>query len=358
MKGIRKRIQRAFERRLTRENWHYAITLFNIIDAIRSPLALARSQRGLSQYQRNLEAIAHHASVYDNLPVPKAIHFVFGMRGVEELPYYAYLAIASAKAQNKDWTVYFHYHHEPTGPHWETIKNEVVCVPVPHFSFYRFARFRHYAHKADVVRLLALRHIGGVYLDLDTICCKPFEPLRSNAFVMGIQATIPGAVGGLCNAVMLSAPRSRFLRTWMARYSSFRSSGRDALWDFHSVRLPVRLAVRHPALIKVLPFNSFFYPLWPDIERVLLAEDSTKHWRYLQNAFVFHLWNGMTGSALEKITWDYVQRSTSVYAHIARSALELENESASGIDSCCDTQHGSLPPSHAAERPRTAIQAF
>ena len=358
MGRIRKRIRGACERRLTRENWRHAVTLLNIIDAARSPVALARSHLSLSRYQRNLEIMAKDAAIYDGLPVPKAIHFVFGMRGVEELPYYAYLAIASAKARNKGWTIYFHYHHEPTGSNWEMIKNEVVRVYVPEFSFFRFARFRHYAHKADVVRMLALRRIGGAYLDLDTICCKPLEPLRSNAFVMGVQATIPGAVGGLCNAVMLSAPRARFLRNWLARYSSFRSSGRDSLWDFHSVRLPVRLSVKYPKLITVLPFDAFFYPLWPDVERVLLADYSMKHWRYLQNAYVFHLWNGITGRALDKIDREYVQHSSSVYAHIARSALEFENEGTSGINSGCDTQYGELPPSHAAEHPRTEIQAL
>ncbi len=358
MGRISRRIRRAYERRLTREHWHYPVTLLNMIGALRSPLKLARSHLNLIRYQRNLEDIARNAGIYDDLPVPKAIHFVFGLRGAEELPYYAYLAIASAKAQNKGWTVYFHYHHEPIGPHWETIKNEVVCVRVPQFAFYRFARLKHYAHKSDVNRMLALRRIGGVYLDLDTICCKPFEALRSNAFVMGIQATIPGATGGLCNAVMLSAPRARFLRNWIARYSSFRSSGRDALWDFHSVRLPVRLAVKTPELITVLPFNAFFYPLWPDVERVLLAEDSKKHCRYLQNSFVFHLWNGMTESALRKINWHYVQHSRSVYAHIARSALELEDESASGLDSGRNTQHGSLSARDAAEHPGAAVQAI
>ena len=358
MRRIRDRLRRAYQRRLTRDHWHHAISLLNVANAIRSPAELIASHSGLRSYQRQLDRIAKDAPIHDGKRVPKAIHFVFGMKGVEELPYYAYIAIASAKAHNRGWTVYFHYHHEPTGPHWAAIKNEVVCVRVPQFQFYRFAKYHHYAHKADVVRMLALWHIGGVYLDIDTICCRPFEPLRSHAFVMGVQATIPGSVGGLCNAVMISQPKAQFLRHWLERYSSFRSAGRDALWDFHSVRLPVRLATKNPELITVLPFNAFFYPLWHDLERVLLMENGSRYAHYLQDAYVFHLWNNITGRALEKINWAYVQRSKSIYAQLARTALELDDETASGIDRRGKPQFRALPARDAAERSGATVQAL
>jgi len=348
MQWLRDRIRRALERRMTRDKWHYAVAFFNALGAIRAPSKLLKSYIGLRQYQNALVRIAGGIPRSDDAPIPKLIHFVFGMRAPEELPYYAYLAIKSAQAQHEGWTIVFHYHHEPTGPYWAKIKRDVVCIKVPKFAFYRFARFHHYAHKADVVRMLALYNAGGLYLDLDTICCRSFEPLRRNEFVMGVQATIPGATGGLCNAIMASAPRARFLKIWLRRYASFRSRGRDALWDFHSVRLPVRLAARHPDLITVLPFNAFFYPLWPDLERLLLAENSGKYGHHLEQSFAFHLWNNMTAHALSQITEDYVRTSQSNYARIARSALELVDESAPRLDRRGSSQRRQVPAAHAA----------
>jgi len=348
MRQLRWRLRSAFERRLTRDEWRHVVAAINFLSAARSPYEAARSTLGLLRYQNKLIRIAQSIPRSDNAPVPKAIHFVFGMRGPEQLPYYGYLAIQSARAWHKDYTVLFHYEHEPSGPYWERIKDSLVCVRVPHFSYFRFARFHHYAHKADVIRLLALNHVGGIYLDLDTICCRSLEPLRRHEFVMGVQGTIPGATGGLCNAVMMSAPRAKFLKMWLARYSSFRSKGRDALWDFHSVRLPVRLAVRYPDLITVLPFNSFFYPLWPDLERLILAENSDKYWHYLENSYVFHLWNNMTSQALLKITEDFVQTSKSTYARLARTALEMLDEGTSRLDCGCSLQQRQLLASDAA----------
>jgi mannosyltransferase OCH1-like enzyme len=42
----------------------------------------------------------------------------------------------------------------------------------------------HVAHKADVVRLQALKETGGIYLDLDTISVKTIDRLLDHPFAM------------------------------------------------------------------------------------------------------------------------------------------------------------------------------
>ena len=54
---------------------------------------------------------------------------------------------------------------------------------------------------------------------------------------------------GLCNAAMLSAPKSRFSRLWLDSYVHFRSDGRDAVWDEHSVILPANMTDAYPELV-------------------------------------------------------------------------------------------------------------
>ena len=76
----------------------------------------------------------------------------------------------------------------------------------------------HMAHVSDLLRLQALRDFGGIYMDMDVITVRPFAPLMMNhEFVMGQEG--PNGVYGLCNAVMLSAPNSSFVRLWIDHYA-------------------------------------------------------------------------------------------------------------------------------------------
>ena len=44
----------------------------------------------------------------------------------------------------------------------------------------------HMAHVSDLLRLQALRDMGGIYMDMDVISIRPFSPLmKTHHFVMG-----------------------------------------------------------------------------------------------------------------------------------------------------------------------------
>lgn len=45
---------------------------------------------------------------------------------------------------------------------------------------------KHYAHKADIVRMEALLRWGGIYLDIDVITLRPFDHLLDKDMVMGL----------------------------------------------------------------------------------------------------------------------------------------------------------------------------
>ena len=83
----------------------------------------------------------------------------------------------------------------------------------------------HFAHKADVLRLRILLETGGIYLDLDTICQRPFTPLLDGQVVMGREEVLKTdgsrEVSGLCNATIIAPPRSRFLELWYDAYRAF-----------------------------------------------------------------------------------------------------------------------------------------
>ncbi|KNX49801.2 hypothetical protein CNBG_9579 [Cryptococcus deuterogattii R265] len=164
--------------------------------------------------------------------VPDAVHYVYGLKPVpegqrgEELPYYAYLAMRSALINLSPKVIYFHYEHLPTGPWWDLIRPHLTLIKtqVPESIYGR--PLKHFAHKADVLRLLAMKYSGGIYLDIDIYVTKPFDDLLYYPTTLGMEAS----------------PDSR----------------RSAL-DPEGL---CQLAREHPTEIQVLSERAFFWPMW------------------------------------------------------------------------------------------------
>ena len=134
---------------------------------------------------------------------------------------------------------------------------------------------------------MLLEH-GGIYLDIDTLCVRPFTALRTSECVLGQQPK----KRGLCNAVILSEPRGVFLTAWLDRYHSFRSRGRDWHWDEHSVRVPARSARTRElrSHITVLNERAFFFPHWTEMECLFESADET----LFQDSYCIHYWETLT----------------------------------------------------------------
>ena len=199
--------------------------------------------------------------------IPNIIHFCFGLEkdfGNIPFSFVHYLAIRLAYEINKPDAIFLFYKYEPKGKWWEESKRFLTLIKVEPPNSIFGNPLCHYAHKADVVRLEILLKYGGIYLDLDVLCLKPFSPLLNYDFLMGMQGK-----RGLCNAVILSVPNSEFLKIWYEAYVSFRSFGRDEYWDEHSVIVPFELAKENPQLIHIEDERSFFWPNWDQVEILL-----------------------------------------------------------------------------------------
>jgi hypothetical protein len=76
----------------------------------------------------------------------------------------------------------------------------------------------HFARKADVLRLQILLEHGGIYLDLDTICQRSFEPLLDGGVVMGREERIlpdrSRSSQRLCNATIIAPPGPVIEEPW------------------------------------------------------------------------------------------------------------------------------------------------
>lgn len=225
------------------------------------------------------------------------VHYVFGLVpdfGGKPWCYAHYMSVRSVVAVNKPERVHFWYEYEPVGAWWEQTKPYLTLhqIEAPKDIFGR--ALVHPAHKADVIRLQKLLEYGGVYLDIDVWCLKPFAEIAHCGFWMGKQGT---QEYGLCNATMGGNPGAPFVTKWLAQYKTFRSKGRDKYWDEHSVRLPGKLARQYPNDITLLPHDRLFWPDWNHIHEVF-----QKPGGWLTNAYSVHLWETYSYEWLSQLT--------------------------------------------------------
>jgi hypothetical protein len=273
--------------------------------------------------------------------IPNILHFVFGMApdfGGKPFSLAHYLSVRSAVELNKPDKALFHYQYEPEGEWWQKAKpflslNKIIAPD----SFMDKPLF-HVAHKADVVRLQALKETGGIYLDLDTISVKPLTDLLNHSFIIGQELKpkyvpknwrqrIKYKLGwiknnsknatGLCNAVLLSEKNSEFVNLWLNEYKTFRSKGRDKYWNEHSVLVPEKLAAIHSEKITKLSPYSFHYPLYDRAGLKSMFDDVTE----FPEAYLHHLWESFSWECLSKLTAERIKTENTTYNFIARKYL-------------------------------------
>lgn len=231
--------------------------------------------------------------------IPKKAHFVYGLQedfGNKPFGFPHWVAITSFIRKNPDYQIYYWYKYLPDNKYFRDLKNDLTLLEVNPPNEIFGNPLLHVAHKADIVRLKALIQHGGFYLDIDTITCQSFDPLRYNSFIMA-EELISGELVGLCNAIMGSEPNAPFLRQWIESYRSFRSKGHDDFWNEHSVILPQMLAKAHPEKITTLPSEAFFQPDYSN-EGLQLMFSKRSHF---PNAFAHHLWETLSWPILGKI---------------------------------------------------------
>lgn len=224
------------------------------------------------------------------------IHYVFGLMpnfGEKPWSYIHYLSVKSAAIINENYLIHFWYEYEPSGYWWEQTKKYIKLhkIKSPDNIFGR--PLLHHAHKADIVRLQVLNEYGGVYIDSDVICLKPFRFIDHCGFWMAKQFDY-----GLCNATMGGDINAKFLNIWLESYKTFRSRGWDNYWDEHSVKTPRQLSNKFPELITILDQKYCFIPFCYNIQDIF-CENKPK---YLLDSYSVHLW--------ETISWNFISQIT------------------------------------------------
>jgi hypothetical protein len=235
--------------------------------------------------------------------IPDVVHFVLLADGNEnvELSYSNFLAIKSALLRINASKIKIH----TTGLNvanewWNKIKNHVELITIDrgqhHAPDGQALTTLRLAHQSDIIRLDILQREGGIYLDTDVFVFKSFSNLLTNPrdVVMGHEGANRY---GLCNAVTMARPNSRFIELWRESYSTFDPER----WNDHSVKMPKLLQVQHPDLVCPLNPKTFFWPTWAVkhieymhapitlVERLKLEEDMARYGGVMyENQLAFH----------------------------------------------------------------------
>jgi tetratricopeptide (TPR) repeat protein len=287
----------------------------NFADAALEPESVTRSKRVIEEFQGRLHGLGWTAAVGE---VPRLFHFTHGFEQAGDIPYYGYIAIRSALHFNPGWSAVLYCHAEPVGPNWERLRSQVQAVTVPEFEYFGQTRIFHPTHKAEIVRLIAMNELGGVYLDLDTLTTKPYVDLLGVDFCMGVQPAGWNSAAGLTDAVLIGQPQAEFSTEWLKWYDSFRSIGHDGLWDQHALKVPTLLSQQAPESIRVLSDRAFSAPVWYMTKPVILSEDGQKFRESLQESYCLRLWGDYNSKLLRGIDEEFVRSSRSIYADYAR----------------------------------------
>lgn len=243
--------------------------------------------------------------------IPNIIHFIFGLKEqTQDFMFVYYLSVLSASKVNNPDKIYFYYHYEPYGKWWEKLKQiknitlEKIDIPT-HMGD---KPIKHFAHKSDKIRMEKLNERGGIYMDIDTICVKPYKHLLTNNTLLAYES-YPNTI---CNAVMLTKPNSRFFKEWLLKYNEvFKTDG----WGEASIYLPAQVNKQYPTLAKVLPPDTFFRPYATEGEKIFVDDYDIP-----KNLITLHLWETYTEKYFKEITsYDWIKENNhTLYSKIVR----------------------------------------
>jgi hypothetical protein len=216
--------------------------------------------------------------------VPKIVHHTWYSNNLRNtFRFHHYISMLSAYKHIQPTKVMFWHEKVPEGDWWAKIRERVPVIEMKYRKGPTEIHGNHIgnpAHKSDIVRLEAVMEYGGIYTDLDVIVLKSFDPLLKYNTTLGYE-TGAGAANGLCNGIIISRPRAKFLEIWHYEYRSFK----DGQWAVHSVLVPARLAKKYPSLIHT-EAKSLHRPNWLET-KWLYNNGSLYDW---SRNYAVHLW--------------------------------------------------------------------
>ena len=189
--------------------------------------------------------------------IPNLVHYVWLLKDPAEfrLDFKIFVSIYSALFYFRPEQIYIHTDASPAV--FENAKEStdvwtrrILSLPgvtpqyvTPPASTTAGVPIVHMEHKADFLRIEALRSFGGIYLDADAVPLRDVAGLRHAGFanvVGGAAAIAKKHQGYINNGVMLAVPGSMMMQIWHTAAHRFFDGG----WATASIHLLTDLAER------------------------------------------------------------------------------------------------------------------
>jgi glycosyltransferase involved in cell wall biosynthesis len=273
-----------------------------------------------TQFNNLSDIILNVNTISKEIEIPHIIHYIYGLKEQkEEFPFLYFISIFSNVIINKPLTIYFHYQYEPYGYWWNKIKRYLVLnyINVQPLIIDN-KEIKHYAHKADYLRLLFLYKYGGIYYDIDTICVKSHHSLlNKNNLILGIQENYKNKYDLLCNAIIFCKKENSFIKKWL---DLFISKFDENNWCYASMHLPsilyTKLNNEEKSFITILDKTYFYSPNYNEIYNLFDINNISIH----ENTITYHYWNSNSIQYIENIkNIDYIYHSNSLFSSLLRN---------------------------------------
>lgn len=234
-----------------------------------------------------------------------------------------YLAVKSANDVQKPAYIFMYCNREPVNnPYWEKMRrlDRVITIAMDAPEDYRGISLQGYPqYQADVVRLLRLKKMGGIYLDTDAIVLKPMNDLFANKCSMSAVTLEDGSLS-FGNSTIVAHKESKFIDAWIDRLDEGLKSG---VWAWHGANLPGLIAKEMPEEITVLDQSAFMPYHFNDDSYVTKTkpEEVKECLDKCKDSYVAHLWETFRPNDIANITEDYVANADTALAVMLRNVL-------------------------------------
>jgi mannosyltransferase OCH1-like enzyme len=231
-------------------------------------------------FRKQIRDLKTTISSYDN-EIPNIYHFIY-LNGGQPFRISDYIAVKSAYEVQTPDIIFIYTDKEPDNNiWWERAKEyaQIVLITVPKVINNKFIPY--FQHKADLMRLVILHEIGGIYMDLDVISLKSLNHLREHTIVMGEESSEK-----LCNCVVMSRPNTQLMKKWIYTYETSYGTTELCWWAGLSTIIPKKLSLEYPEEIHKLKCEEIM-PFMYDDYSIFTTEDYSNLY---ENSYTIHLW--------------------------------------------------------------------
>lgn len=276
------------------------------------------SMSSLQKYRLSMQKVAIEG--FDS-SIPRLVHFIKSDDDPSRFTLMHYLAIRSAHFHIKPDTLYFHTVVEPSGKWWDKAKKYVTVEYLKHVpTTIGDVPLRLAAHISDALRYDILNRLGGIYMDLDVITLKSFDPLFNYPINLALEKAVDKYEEVVCNAVIMSKPGHPFLKTIQdAQPLHFK----EGCYSCHSVIMIRDLALWHPDEVNILNWESFYYPGWEsEAYRIMFGSNNPSEADW-SKTFAVHLFasNGNYQPYAHMMNDHYILNNDSNFNRLVRQFL-------------------------------------